>query len=150
MVNAYDMYAWDGGSYDQHGNIITIRYCAEKYGVSKDTLIIKLNKEVNLAAGLGRHAPLSRKEESILVEHLFNMASIGYGYDRIQVLNMIRNLIKGRNMRNVSEILSTKGYFESLQCRFPQLSIRKVQAFDRLRYWSYCFPSNYSHDPYID
>ena len=49
--------------------------------MSTSALVRRINGNVNLEASLGRHSLLSKEEESLLVNHLLKMASIGYGYD---------------------------------------------------------------------
>ena len=48
LIKAYNLYFRDGGSYDKDGNKITIRYCAQKFGVSISALVRRINGNVNL------------------------------------------------------------------------------------------------------
>jgi hypothetical protein len=61
------------------------------------------------------------------------MAKIGYGYDRLQVLNLVRRCTLLGKEGKLKNFKVSSGYLERLMGRFPQLAIRKVQAFDRLR-----------------
>jgi len=60
------------------------------------------------------------------------MAEIGYGYDRLQTLNVMRHCFKISTDTRLRNFKATMGYFHQLQRRYPQQSIQ-VQAFDRLR-----------------
>jgi len=132
MRDAVHFYELDGGSY-MNGQKVTMKFVANKFGVSTSALERRINGLVDIGAGVGRHPIFTKKEEDMLVKHLLHMAEIGYGYDRIQVLNILRQCVKLTKDPRFKNFDATHGYFQRLLIRYPELTRRKIQALDRLR-----------------
>ena len=59
------------------------------------------------------------------------MASIGYGYTALQVMNLVRYLaVKYKNKDN---FCVTGSFISNLCLKFPELSLRKISAYDYQR-----------------
>ena len=79
---------------------ITIQYIALRFNVSRKALSQRLKGELPVLAGLGRNPILNADEEARVVKHCLEMADLGYGYDAIQVRNIVRYALKDRKITN--------------------------------------------------
>ena len=70
---------------------------------------------------------LSQEEEAMFVEHLKFMASVGYGYTRMEVVNMASEYAVCLNKRDKEHPFSMK-WFENFMKRWPELNVSKSRA----------------------
>ena len=73
----------------------------------------------------GRMPLLTKPEEERLVQHCLDMAEHGYGYDAIQIRNLVRYYLPGKQV--------TTGWWQKFTLRHPEVTRRRAQAFERLR-----------------
>lgn len=105
----------------------SVRQTAKKYGVNRKALTGRIKGEISFDASLGRTALLTREEEEVLTQHCIDMARLGYGYDRKQIIGLASYYLKGKGTQ------ITRGRWQSFILRHPELSRRKAEAFDRYR-----------------
>jgi transposase len=69
---------------------LSIRGASRRYNVPKSTIIDKLYGKSSLHSRSGPKSVLSETDENIIVEWLINMAKIGYGQTRQQLLSAVK------------------------------------------------------------
>ncbi|XP_052223865.1 uncharacterized protein LOC127839515 [Dreissena polymorpha] len=75
---------------------------------------------------------LSQEEEAMFVDHLKFMASVGYGYTRMEVVNMASEYAVCLHKRDKEHPFSMK-WFESFMKRWPELNVSKPRALSLAR-----------------
>lgn len=70
---------------------LSIRGASRRYNIPKSTIIDKLHGKSNLQSRSGPKPVLSETDENTLVEWLINMAKIGYGQTRQQLVSTVKN-----------------------------------------------------------
>ncbi|KAH3784517.1 hypothetical protein DPMN_162474 [Dreissena polymorpha] len=69
---------------------------------------------------------LSQEEEAMFVDHLKFMASVGYGYTRMEVVNMASEYAVCLHKRDKEHPFSMK-WFERFMKRWPELNVSKLE-----------------------
>lgn len=105
----------------------SLRATAKKYDVSRKSLSNRLNGTVSINASLGRSSFLTKEEESIIVQHCLDMARLGYGYERVQVMNLVRYYFQDKDFK------ITDGWWRRFTLRHPEITRRRAQGFDKYR-----------------
>jgi len=100
---------------------------AETYQISRRSLSERFLGNLEVHASPGKKSYLSLEEEEYLVNWLIEMAAIGLGFDIKTMKKLIRNLL-GKDTTSV-----TNGWVQYFLQKHPELSLRKSEAFDRLR-----------------
>ena len=108
---------------------------ALKYGVDRKALRKRVEGEISIDAKVGPSTLLSVKEEIKLVQHCLDMATLGYGYDVIQIRNIVRYHVKDQKI--------TTGWWNRFQERHPEISRRRTEVLERQRA-SALSPSNFA------
>jgi hypothetical protein len=110
----------------------SLRAIAKKHGVSRSALSRRILGQVNMESGLGRHPEFSPFEEDLIYHHLLRMAEIGYGYEQLQILNLMKIVSKIRNT-NYSNLKLSYRWLQGFLRRHPTLTIRKAQGLEKCR-----------------
>lgn len=105
----------------------SLREVSSTFGVERKALSKRHNGELDVEAKVGPRPFLSQEEEDSLSKHLIDMASMGFGYDVIQVKTLVRLMLK----KNEDEV--THAWFQYFMKRHPELARRRAQAFDKNR-----------------
>jgi hypothetical protein len=69
---------------------------ADKYDVDRKALRKRVEGILILNAHVGRSSYFTKEEEQRLVQHCLDMADLGYGYDLIQIRNLVRYYLQDR------------------------------------------------------
>ena len=98
---------------------------SSKFGVDRRALRERVEGNREIEAKVGKKTFLSHQEEQSLVTHLLELASIGFGYDAVQIRILVRTLLK----KDESEV--TSSWFRGFMERHPDLSRRRAQALEK-------------------
>ena len=100
---------------------MSIRRAAQQYGVLFQTLRDRIAGDIDLECCTMGAIPLfSLGEEARFVSHLKEMANIGYGYSRQEVVDVTSNFAVHLNKRTRDNPMSLK-WFYSFLGRLPEL-----------------------------
>ena len=91
------------------------------FGVPGSTVKRRLSNPEIVTQSVGHPTLFSRPEENHLAYHCMNMARLGYGYCRWQVLEMLGNMAK----QACRDIEPYKDWYYNFIKRFPELTIQK-------------------------
>ena len=79
-------------------NHLSVKKAAELYGINRTTLMYHLkNKHTG---NVGRPTALTDAEEELLVHGITKLAEWGFGVDRSEVILIVQDFIKLRNLQN--------------------------------------------------
>ena len=107
---------------------MSIRRAAHQYGVPFQTLRDRMAGDIDLECCTMGTIPLSSLGEELrLVSHLKEMANIGYGYSRQEVVDVASNFAVHLNKRTKDNPLSLK-WFYSFLGRWPELKVIKPRS----------------------
>lgn len=109
---------------------MSIRRAAQQYGVPFQTLRDRIAGDIDLECCTMGAIPLfSLGEEARLVSHLKEMANIGYGYSRQEVVDVASNFAVHLNKRTRDNPMSLK-WFYSFLGRWPELKVIKPRSLE--------------------
>ena len=97
------------------------------FGVERRALRERIEGNRETEAKVGKKSLLSNEEENCLVNHLMEMAELGFGYEAVQIRTLVRTLLHKKE----SEV--TTSWFNSFMERHPNLSRRRAQALEKQR-----------------
>lgn len=103
--------------------IISINKAAVLHGVPCTTLKDRLSGRVKHGTKPGPSRYLSTEEEKELADHLVEVAKVGYGKTRKQVMTIAENVAKEKSMLRKKRI--SNGWWRRFRERQPQLSLRR-------------------------
>lgn len=113
---------------------ISIRAASKRFNVPKSTIIDKLNNKSSLRARSGPSPVLSESEENQLVEWLINMAKIGYGQTRQQLLLTVKKILDHDGRKTpFKNNLPGKDWFYAFLKRHPEITNRTPQKLGKER-----------------
>ena len=98
----------------------TIRRAAELYNVPRSTLSDKVLCKVPLKARSGPSSYLTPEEEEELTSFLIEMAKIGYGHTRKQIIALVQQIVESKGI----ETVVSSGWWERYIKRHPQIALR--------------------------
>ncbi|CAC5411012.1 unnamed protein product [Mytilus coruscus] len=107
---------------------MSIRSASRQYNVPKTTIIDKLNWRSNLQSRSGPNPVLYDSEEEMLVHWVIDMAKIGYGQTKQQLLYMVKTILDhdGRKTPFKDNLLG-KDWLYAFMKRHPEISTRTPQ-----------------------
>lgn len=109
---------------------MSIRRAAQQYGVPFQTLRDRIAGDIDLECCTMGAIPLfSLGEEARFVSHLKEMANIGYGYSRQEVVDVASNFAVHLNKRTRDNPMSLK-WFYSFLGRWPELKVIKPRSLE--------------------
>jgi len=100
---------------------------AANYGVSRKSLTQRYYGTISLNSSPGKKPYLSVQEEETLVKFLIETSGLGIGYD-IKSFKILIQALLGKS----GELL-TDGWVHYFMKKHPEISMRRVEALDRLR-----------------
>ena len=109
---------------------LNVSSVAESHGVSRKSLNERMLGNIEVNASPGKKSYLTHEEELYLVSWLIDMSAIGLGYDIKTMKKMISTLLVKDSNPLTNGWVPWVQYF--LQ-KYPEISLRKSKAFDRLR-----------------
>ena len=114
-------------------NNTSVNRAAQNFGVPITTLKDRVCGQVDIAVSSSGLAPLfSRSEEGELVEHVKYMATIGYGYSRLDLRHTATDLATSLNKRTSKELL-TDHWVHNFLKRWPDLKLNKLRSLEWVR-----------------
>jgi len=111
----------------------SVRTVAAFYNVPKSTLQDRISGRFSVTQPpqQGRKSIFTEKKLRDIVDHLLRMAEIGYGYSPLQAMSLLRFL--AANYKNKENFCASRKFLVNLYYKFPELSTRKVLAYDYQR-----------------
>ena len=107
---------------------LSIRKAAQQYGVPYQTLRDRVAGSVDPECiQMGRSTVLSLEEEAKLVSHLNEMALIGYGYTRLEVVDLASDYAVYLDIRKLDNPFSLRWFYSFLK-RWPDLKVLKPRV----------------------
>ena len=106
---------------------------ARQFGVPTQTLRDRVKGTIDIdTVKSGKSPVLSAEEEALIVRHLKEMASLGYGYTRTEVVDIATDyaVISGKRERNNPFTLR---WYEGFMSRWPELKLVKPRALELQR-----------------
>ena len=112
---------------------LSIRKAAQRFGVPFQTLRDRVAGTVDPECiQMGRSPVLSLEEEAKLVSHLKEMALIGYGYTRQEVVDLASEYAADLDIRKLDNPFSLRWFYSFLK-RWPDLRVVKPRALEIAR-----------------
>jgi hypothetical protein len=103
---------------------------AKKYGVPETTLRDRVSGRVDIdCCNMGKSPILSLDEENKLVKHLLEVAKIGYGYNRKEIVDIASDYTVTLGKRTVEKPL-TLNWFHGFMKRWPELRVVKPRSLE--------------------
>ena len=99
---------------------LTVRRAAEQYFVPKSTLHDHVSGRVQAGANSGPPRYLTDEEEMELVEFLTGCASVGYARSRIQVTQLVQEVVSKKGL----QVTVPHGWWDSIRRHHKRLSLR--------------------------
>ncbi|CAG2220263.1 unnamed protein product [Mytilus edulis] len=110
---------------------MSIRSASRQYNVPKTTIIDKLNGRSSLQARSGPSPVLFDSEEEMLVHWVIDMAKIGYGQTRQQLLYTVKTILDHDGRKTpFKDNLPGKDWLYAFMKRHPEISTRTPQKLD--------------------
>ena len=100
---------------------------AETFGVTRKALSDRYHGKIDLNAAPGKKPYLTDVEEDILVQFLIDVSGLGFGYDVQSLKQLIQKLLN----KDGNDL--TRGWVQYFMKKHPVISVRRTEAFDRLR-----------------
>ncbi|CAC5413884.1 unnamed protein product [Mytilus coruscus] len=118
-------------AYDAVQNGMSVYKAAKNYGIPESTL---RDRTLGLVSVDGRCSNyLFDEGTEKMVDHIAHMASIGYGYSRIDVIYLATDLAVFMGKRKPQEDLLSNKWYYSFMKRWPNLTISKPQKLSMQR-----------------
>ncbi|CAG2184999.1 unnamed protein product [Mytilus edulis] len=113
---------------------MSIRSASRQYNVPKTTIIDKLNGRSSLQARSGPSPVLFDSEEEMLVHWVIDMAKIGYGQTRQQLLYTVKTILDHDGKKTpFKDNLPGKDWLYAFMKRHPEISTRTPQKLGKER-----------------
>lgn len=113
---------------------MSIRSASRQYNVPKTTIIDKLNGRSSLQARSGPSPVLFDSEEEMLVHWVIDMAKIGYGQTRQQLLYTVKTILDHDGRKTpFKDNLPGKDWLYAFMKRHPEISTRTPQKLGKER-----------------
>ena len=110
-----------------------LRQAARVYNVPVETLRRRVNGTVPLGCHPGPHTVLSEEEELSMVEYIINMADMGFGLTREDVMQLAYTIAEKTGKQHPFQNgLAGRSWFEGFRARHHRLTFRTAQPL------SYC------------
>ena len=120
LVRAYQAFKEDG---------VPVHRAARKYAVPQSTLKDRVNNRISIdCTKSGPETLLSQLEEAKLVAHIKDLAAVGYGYTRAEVLSMATDYAVHLGKRAEDEKNMSMQCFYSFMSRCPELHLEKPSS----------------------
>jgi len=100
---------------------------AQNFGVSRTSLDLRLKGQLAVNASPGKKPLLNEEEEERIVQFLLEMSAMGFGFSLVSVRKLISSIL-GKDTSSL-----TTGWVNHFFVKHPILTIRRTEAFDRLR-----------------
>ena len=97
---------------------------AFKFMVDRKSLRMRVEGELTLDSHVGNKGFLTMEQEQKLVQHCLDMARLGYGYDVLQIRNIVRYYLKDK------ECEVTSGWWQKFKERHPEITRRRGEALE--------------------
>jgi hypothetical protein len=112
---------------------IPVQRAALTHGVPITTLKDRIKGRVNVDAVKSGPSPLfSQEQEALLSQHINTMAELGYGYSRVETINLASDYAIHLGLRQREKPFSLKWLYNFLQ-RWPDLKVRKPRSLEAAR-----------------
>jgi hypothetical protein len=112
--------------------ILSQRGASRRYNVPKSTIIDKHYGKSSLHSRSGPKSVLSETDENIIVEWLINMAKIGYGQTRQQLLSAVKKVMDQDGRQTpFKNNLPGKDWFYAFMKRHPEIAPHTPQKLER-------------------
>ena len=110
---------------------VSANQAADAHGVPRSTLKDRLNGRVTHGTKPGPRPYLDSREESELVDYLFNAAKTGFGKTRQQIKCIAENVAKEKGILKSNRI--SNGWWRRFLARQPQLALRREDTTGHVR-----------------
>lgn len=113
-----------------------IRAAAKQYGVPKSTLAKRISKGIDADQPAARPSVFNTKEENILVKHLQDMESLGFGLNIHAVCELAFELAEQNSIPhrfNRDKRAAGYDWYQGFMARHPVLSLRKPEGLSAAR-----------------
>jgi hypothetical protein len=112
---------------------IPIQRAAQNYGVPITTLKDRVKGRVNVDTVKSGPPPyFTQEQEALLSQHINTMAELGYGYSRMETINLASDYAIHLGLRPKEKPFSLKWLYNFLQ-RWPNLKVRKPRSLEAAR-----------------
>jgi hypothetical protein len=109
---------------------IPIQRVAQNYGVPITTLKDRVKGRVNVdTVKSGSFPYFTQEQEALLSQHINTMAELGYGYSRMETINLASDYAIHLGLRPKEKLFSLKWLYNFLQ-RWPNLIVRKPRSLE--------------------
>lgn len=122
---------------------LSVRRAAEEFDVPRATLHDRLTGRIQFGVSSGPPKYLTDDEENELALFLKNCAKVGYARNRLQVINLVQQIVAKKNL----DVKVTHGWWESFKRRHHDLTLRTAE---RLAYIRMVSSSDAILDNYFD
>ena len=113
---------------------VPVYRAAKLYGVPLTTLRDRVDNRISMDTTSSGPAPvLNQLEEAKLVEYIKEMAYVGYGYTRAEILNMATDYAIHLGKRGKDEKVFSMNWFYSFIGRWPELRVVKSSSLSEQR-----------------
>lgn len=110
-----------------------VNEAARTYGLPFTTLKDRMRGRVVHGTNPGPRPFLDKQEEKLLTDHLVQVAQLGYGKTRKQVLNTVENVAREKGVLQADRKKLSSGWFRRFMERNPDLSLRRGDATAHVR-----------------
>ena len=118
---------------------LTIRQAANKYNIPFETLRRRTKNDVDVDCRSGPPTVLTKDEEEQLAVYCVNMADMGFGLTRCDVMEkafQIAERSSRKHLFNESTAAAGRSWFDGFRSRHPKLTIRSTQSLSHSRAYS--------------
>ncbi|XP_062566908.1 uncharacterized protein LOC134229216 [Saccostrea cucullata] len=114
-------------------NKFSVYKASRKYSIPEQTLRDRVNGNVKIETTKSGPDPLfSEEEEARLVKHIQQISAVGYGYTRVEVMNLGTEYAIALGKRDREHPLSLQ-WLNSFIDRWPDLKVRRPKTISELR-----------------
>lgn len=113
---------------------VPVYRAAKYYNVPLTTLRDRVDNRISVDTTSSGPSPLFNQiEEAKLVEHIKDMAYVGYGYTRSEILNMATDYAVHLGKKTNNDIVFSMNWFYSFISRWPELRVIKPPSLSEQR-----------------
>ena len=124
MTNAYNMVREKG---------VSVYSAAKRHGIPLTTLRDRIDNRVSIDVTKSGPGPvLSLEEEAQLCNHLKELAAVGYGYTRAEVINLASDYAVSIGKRSIDKPFTQK-WFYGYMGRWPELKVVRPSSLSEQR-----------------
>ncbi|KAJ8303666.1 hypothetical protein KUTeg_018776 [Tegillarca granosa] len=114
-------------------NGVSVYTASRRFGIPEQTLRDRVKGFIEVdCVNSGRSPVLSLEEEAKLVNHLVEMAKLGYGYTRQELTNIASNYAVQLNKRSINNPL-TLHWFHSFRSRWSGIKVVQARSLEFAR-----------------